>query len=199
MELDNRNQQDQTNPELKALIIYWSATGNTEKVANAIRRSLEREKVRPTLRKITEAVEEELYEYDLVFLGSPTHDFLPPKPVQRFVKEKMKHHRERGDVKPCAPRVPGKTGVVFCTFSGPHTGVREAIPVGKYIGQFLEHLGFEVAGEWYIVGELHGHGELLNNTRGKLGDIRGRPDEQDLATVENNVSELVRSMRVCSG
>lgn len=191
MKSGNKKLEHQPNPELKALIICWSATGNTEKVANAIRKGLEKEKAKVTLKKLAEAAEEELYEYDLVFLGSPSYQFLPPEPVQRFIKDKMKQHRERGDIKLCAPKVPGKTAVVFCTYSGPHTGVNEAIPVGKYIGQFFEHLGFEVAREWYIVGEFHGYENF--STRGKLGDIRGRPNEQDLAQVEKDVSELMRS------
>ena len=177
---------------LKALIIYWSATGNTEKVANAIRKGLEKENVKPTFKKVAEAAGEELYAYDLVFLGCSSYECLPPEPVQQFIKEKWKYHREHGDIKLGAPKVPGKTGVPFCTYSGPHTGINEAIPAGKYVGQFFEHLGFEVAREWYVVGEFHGR--EANSTRGRLGDIRGRPNDEDLAKVEKDVSELVRSL-----
>ena len=92
----------------------------------------------------------------------------------------------------CAPKIPGKNAVVFCTYSGPHTRINEATTAGKYIGHFFEHLGFEVAGEWYIVGEFHNFEE--HSTMGRLGDIRGRPNEQDLAEVENDVSQLVRSL-----
>ncbi len=190
--VDNK-QNPGTNAEIKAIIIYWSATGNTEKVANAIQRSLVREKVTTKLIKIPEAEEAELYEYDLVFLGSPSYEWHPPEPVLHFVKAKIAHHRESGDVKLCAPKLPGKTAVVFCTYSGPHTGKNEAIPVCKYLGQFFEHLGFEVAREWCIVGEFHGRDEL--STKGKMGDVRGRPNEQDLSKVENDVRELIRSIR----
>ncbi len=186
-------QQHKTDGELKTLIIYWSATGNTEKVAGAIQKALLSEGANPVVKKISQAAEEEMYQYDLVFLGSPSYQFLPPEPVQRFVKQKMKLHRERGDIKPCAPRIPGKTAVVFCTYSGPHTGVREATPVGEYLGQFFEHIGFEVAAKWYIVGEFHGQEDL--SSKGRLGDIRGRPNQKDLAEVEDNVAELIRSIR----
>ena len=182
--------------KLKALIAYFSATGNTEKVANAIRNGLEEEKVETTLLKVQEATGEELYDYALVFLGSPSIQFLPAEPVIRFIQEKMKLHRERGDIKLCAPKIPGKTAVVFCTYSGPHTGINEAITTGKYMGQFFEHLGFEVAGEWYIVGEFHGSEQA--SMMGKLGDIRGRPNEQDLSKVRNDVSKLVRSILATS-
>jgi len=197
MELQNNRQRRKPSSELKTLIIYWSATGNTEKVANAIRRSLDQEEIEPVFKNVTEAMEEELYEYDLVFLGSPSYQWLPPEPVQHFVKEKMKHHVKLKHIKPRAPKIPGKTAVVFCTYSGPHTGLNEAVPVCKYLGQFFEHLGFEVAGEWYIVGEFHGREDF--STKGKLGDIRGRPNEQDLSKVENDVRELIRALRAESG
>ncbi|MFC1926534.1 flavodoxin family protein [Chloroflexota bacterium] len=184
--------QNKTDSELKVLVIYWSATVNTERVANAIQKALAREGVKPVIKKISEAAEEELYQYDLIFLGSPSYQFLPPEPVQNFVKRKMKVHGERGDIKLCAPKIAGKTAVVFCTYSGPHTGIKEATPVGKYLGQFFEHLGYEVAATWYIVGEFHGRDDI--STKGKLGDIRGRPNQQDLAEVESNVTKLVKSL-----
>jgi len=178
--------------ELKALIIYWSATGNTEKVAAVIQQALTREGITPVKKKVTGAAAEELYNYDLVFLGAPSYSFAPPEPVQRFIKDKMKLHSERGDIKLGAPAIPGKTAAVFCTYSGPHTGIGEATPAGDYMGQFFEHLGFEVAAKWYVVGEFHGREEL--STKGRLGDIRGRPNRQDLDEVESNVSKLIRSI-----
>lgn len=176
---------------LRALIIYWSGTGNTEKVAKTIHNTLERQNITATTMKIGEAKEVELYEYDLVFLGAPSYMWLPPDPVQRFIKDKMRLHDNRGDIKFCAPKLPGKRAVVFCTYSGPHTGLREAIPVCKYIGQFFEHLGFDVMAEWYIVGEFHGRED--RSTNGYLGDIRGRPNREDLNKVEKDVCRLISS------
>jgi flavodoxin len=184
--------ENTTSPGLKVLLLYWSATGNTEKVARAIRTVLEQEKIVPLVKKIPEAGGEELLEYDLIFLGSPSYEFLPPEPVQKFVKQKLSLHRERGDIQPGAPRRPGKKAVVFCTYSGPHTGINEATTAGDYLGQFFEHLGYEVAAKWYIVGEFHGREDL--STLGKLGDIRGRPDSRDLQEVENNTRRLIKMM-----
>jgi hypothetical protein len=39
------------------------------------------------------------------------------------------------------------------------------------------------------VGEVHGSEEA--STKGRLGDIRGRPNEQDLAQVKTDVHQLV--------
>ena len=113
--------------------------------------------------------------------------------MMRYIKDKMNLHRARGDIKLCAPKVPGKTAVVFCTYSGPHTGLNEATTAGKYMAQLFEHLGFEVAAEWYVVGEFQNGKEF--NTMGRLGDIRGRPNEEDLAKVRKDVSTLVQSIR----
>ena len=178
---------------MKASILYWSGTGNTEKVADAIRRGMEREGVKPTIRRVQEAGEEELYDYDLVCLGSPSHMFLPAEPVLKFVKERITEYNKRGLIKPCAPKIPGKYGVVFCTYSGPHTGIGEAIPVDKFMRQFLEHLGFDVRAEWYVIGEFHG--SELYSTKGRLGDIRGRPNKKDLAKIEHDTAELVKRLR----
>lgn len=178
--------------KLCALIIYWSGTGNTEKVAHAIRKGMEKEGLKPTIKRVEEAGEEELYNYDLIFLGSPSHGWLPAEAVLKFIKKKRREYARRGFIKPCAPKILGKNAVVFCTYSGPHTGIDEAIPVGKYMRQFFEHLGFDVKAEWYIVGEFHGH-ELFS-TKGKLGDIRGRPNSQDLAKVENDTIKLIRHL-----
>ena len=177
---------------MNALILYWSATGNTEKIANTIRSGLEEANIDTEFLKITDGFDIDVLEYDLVFLGSPSYQFLPPEPVINFVKDRMKYHNEQGHVKLGAPKLPGKSAVTFCTFSGPHTGANEAIPVGKYLGQFLEHLGFELKGEWYTVGEFHGRNELSSN--GRLGDIIGRPDRDDLAEIEIKVRELVNTV-----
>jgi len=178
--------------QLKSLIVYYSATGNTKKVAEAIYDALLNEKVDSTLCRVQDASGKELYDYDLVFLGSPSYEWLPAAPMMRFIKDKLKLHRDRGDVKLCAPKVPGKTAVVFCTYSGPHTGINESTTAGKYMAQLFEHLGFDIAAEWYVVGEFQNWQEA--STIGRLGDIRGRPNEEDLAKVRKDVSRLVRSI-----
>jgi hypothetical protein len=176
----------------KTLLLYWSATGNTGKVAGAIEKALRAAGIEPVMKKIAEAASEELYDYDLIFLGSPSYSFLPPPPVLKYVEQKMKLHRERGDIKLGAPEIPGKTAVVFCTFSGPHTGINEAVPVGDYLGQFFAHLGYRVAEKWYTVGEFHGHEEF--STRGRMGNIKGRPNAQDLLEIEGRVAALLKSL-----
>jgi len=200
--LNERKALFKMNPPPNALILFSSATCNTKTVAEVIYRRLEKENVSSTCKMVRNAADIELYEYDLVFLGSPSIQWLPTKEVQSYIRRKMELHEGRGDLKlggakMYMPKIPGKRAVVFCTYSGPYTGKSAAIPCVKYMAQFFEHIGFEVAGEWYVVGEFHGHQE--RSTKGKLGDIRGRPNKRDLRRVENKVSRLVRSIRAIPG
>ena len=180
-------------PGLKAMVIYDSKTGNTKRVASVIQETLVKEKVNSTLKKVEDALEEELYDYDLVILGTPIFQWLPSKRIQRFIDKKIVLHEKRGDVRLLAPVIPGKKAVVFCTYSSPFTGIESALPGIKYMAQFFKHIGFEVAGEWYVIGEFHGNEE--RSTKGKLGDIRGRPNRADLEEIRTKVTTLLRSFR----
>jgi multimeric flavodoxin WrbA len=181
-----------TKSTTKALIIYDSKTGNTEKVAGVIQETLIKAGVNATLKRVADAAGEELYDYDLVILGTPTFQWLPSRGIQEFINQKLAMHGKRGDVKLMAPVIPGKKAVVFCTYSSPFTGIESAFPCVKYLAQFFKHIGFEIAGEWYVIGEFHGNKE--RSTRGKLGDIRGRPNQADLDEVRGKVTTLLKSL-----
>jgi hypothetical protein len=176
----------------RAIIIYWTAGGNTEKVAQAIMRGLQSAGLQPEIKKIADASGLELYDYDLVCLGSPSYSWLPPEPAMRWLKEQQAKHSQRGDIKPRAPKLPGKSALVFVTYAGPHTGVDEGIPAGEYLGQFLAHIGYNVLDKWYVVGEFHNREDL--STLGLMGDIRGRPNTEDLAKVERDAAAIARRL-----
>lgn len=172
----------------KAAVIYWSHGGNTEKVAVSIQQGLTEGGFDAVLKKVPEADDVDFFAYDLVCLGVPSYNWHPPKPAGDYLKAKFARYRSEGRVKMGAPAIQGKNALVFCTYSGPHTGIREAVPAGKYIGQFFEHLGFTVVDEWYVLGQFHGSGE--NNTMGRMGDIRGLPDEDDLRRIRSRAKVL---------
>jgi len=46
--------------------------------------------------------------------------------------------------------------------------------------------------EWYIPGEFHGSEK--NSTMGRLGDIRGRPNKEDLDKVKRDVMHLIENI-----
>jgi flavodoxin len=171
-----------------ALIIYWSKTGNTEKVANAIKAGLETAGVQVTIKKQEEAENLDYFDYDMVCVGSPSYSWHPPEPMANFLKNKFAEYRKAGKIKPRAPKVPGKTALIFVTYSGPHTGMDEATPAGKYMRQFFEHLGFTVLDEWYVLSEFHG--SLENSTQGRMGDIRGKPTTEELLRIKEDAKRL---------
>jgi hypothetical protein len=176
-----------------AIIVYWSKTGNTEQVALAIQEGLREAGANVLLRRVEEAGDIDLYAYDLVCVGFPSYQWSVPKPMGDWLQNRFNAYREQGRVKVGAPLVPGKNALVFCTYSGPHTGIREAVPAVLYAGQFFEHLGFVVRGEWSIVGEFHGSEE--NSTQGRLGDVRGRPNAEDLRRVRQDALEVANAVR----
>jgi flavodoxin len=172
----------------KALIIYHSTTGNTEKVAQAIRLGLEEASFQVTVKKPQSVGDIDYFNYDLVCVGSPSIQWHPAKPLDDFLKTKLDAYRKQGKIKPFAPKIEGKNVLVFVTYSGPHTGIDEAVPAGKYMAQFFEHLGFALVGEWYVLSEFHGN--LENSTLGRMGDVRGKPTVDDLLKIKQDAKKL---------
>ena len=173
----------------KAIILYWSNTGNTEKVALAIKKGLEAAGIEVSIAKITEANDIDYFDYELVCVGTPSIQWHPPSQVTNFLLKNFDKYEEEKKIKVGAPKIAGKYALVFCTYSGPHTGIREAKPVGLYVGQFFEHIGFTVLDKWYILGEFHGSHD--RSTKGKMGNIRGKPTEEELKKISVDATKLV--------
>ena len=176
----------------QAVIIYDSKTGNTEKVALAIRDGLQKGGLEVIVEKVENANHIDFFDYDLICIGSPSYMWHPIDSINNFLTKKHENYRSKGLIKLASPKVSGKYALIFCTYSGPHTGIEEAIPVCKIIGQFFDHLGFNIVDEWYILGELHASEEI--STKGRLGDIRGRPNQADLEKIRNNSEKLASSL-----
>lgn len=77
---------------MKALVVYYSETGNTEKIARAIREEISG-KTEVHIRKIHEIAPDSLNDYDLVFLGSPCHSTDLAEPVKKFLDAMPKSPR----------------------------------------------------------------------------------------------------------
>lgn len=176
-----------------ALLVYWSKTGNTEKVALAIKEGLEVAGLNVVMKTIAESEDLDFLDYDLVCIGSPTYQWHPPPPMDDFLKKKHNRYCDEGKVKLAAPKIRGKKALVFCTYSGPHTGIQEVIPAGKYISQFLEHLGFTILDEWYILSDYRGWKE--GNIEGRMGDIRGKPSQEDLLKIRKNAEQMGKRLK----
>ncbi|MBQ4092803.1 MAG: nitric oxide synthase, partial [Firmicutes bacterium] len=143
-------------------------------------------------KSIAEAGEEIYFDYDLVCLGFPSIHWHVPVPLEKFLKENFRKHQKEGRIVPGAPSI-GKDLLVFCTYCGAHTGIREAIPAAQYAAQYFEHVGFTTADEWYIVGEYVGNEP--NNTLGRLGNICGQPDASELERVRSAACNLAHRLQ----
>ena len=66
---------------MKILNLYFSSTGNTEKVAQKIADAARSEGHQVDLLKITEDINVEFFDYDFIFAGSGVYEWLPGQPV----------------------------------------------------------------------------------------------------------------------
>lgn len=177
---------------MKALNIYFSATGNTEKIAKQIEKTLREHGVEVDSFKVPggDALPD-ILAYDLVFAGSGVYTWLPGKPMLELCGKLREKYVREGEIKPASPRRQGMKAVVYCTYGGAHTGINEAIAAVKYMAQLFDHLGYEVLAEWYFVGEYHG--KLRSHSlSGRLGNIEGRPNEADLKEASEKVAGILR-------
>ena len=74
---------------MKAAVIYWSKTGNTRKVAYAIKDALESAQADVLFSTTEEAYDIDFFDYDLVCAGFPSHQWHPPKPAHDFFMSKF--------------------------------------------------------------------------------------------------------------
>lgn len=176
----------------KAVVIYDSKTGNTEKVAFTIKGSIEKAGLNVSTIKVDDAKDIDFFDYDLVCIGTPSYQWHPTKQIIDYLKFRFENYKKQGRIKLGSPKVSGKNALIFCTYSGPHTGINEAIPATKYISQFFEHLGFTVLDELQVLSEFHGSEEI--NTEGRMGDIRGKPNDEELEKIAEKVEEIAKKI-----
>ena len=152
----------------KALILYASVTGNTEKIANCFREALEEMNWTVDSIKITNKtnfVEEPIFfdEYDLLFVGSPIMAGLPSTLIgknlgltasmpprmysDRLIMPGLKRP-ETPDYTPYA--------IEFTTYGGTSTGPSECLATLAIEKLYLENLYIQTIGQFACLGtELH--------------------------------------------
>ena len=178
---------------MKILNLYFSLTGNTEKVAFQIQNIASKLGHNIETVKINEGdMDVDLLNFNFVFAGSGVYGQLPGKPMIELHSNLLQKYNKSGDIEPSSPRRSSAKVVIYCTYGGVHTGINEAIPSVKFMGQLYDHLGYTILGEWYIIGEYKN--ELSNHSiDGRLGDIRGRPNAQDLKEIAEKVKGILKA------
>jgi flavodoxin len=140
---------------MKITIICFSQTGNTQKVALAMKEAFQKAKHTVRVLPLKGASLKEIEDCDLLGIGSPSFESQAPTPVKNFLKR--------------LPQLKGKTAFVFATSSGvPGRTLHEmASPLRKK--------GAQVVGGFMARGTLHHPAPCL---KGRMPD---RPNADDLA------------------
>ena len=147
------------------LVVYYSETGNTWRVAEALGDSL-REKVEVDVIDLLEASEDMLRASRLVVIGTPVHNLRPARPVMEFVRR-------------LSPEIlRGKKVALFCTYS--LFGAGKAL---RILRSLLESKGAVVVGELSVVGACYHFRPFVLR--------RGRPNEDDLRRVREFARRLL--------
>jgi flavodoxin/Fe-S-cluster-containing hydrogenase component 2 len=158
---------------MKILVIYFSLTGNTKKIAQAICTGIRSLGEECRIAKLKEVNINELDGYDLIGLGSPVH-FFEPANVTNFIRS--------------LPVLKGKHVFLFCT----HATRPEA-----FFPSMMESLNPK---ELLIIGTGHWYGSFNDQQFPKPYLTDGHPDEIDIKEAEEFGKEMVnRSYRVHLG
>ena len=141
---------------LRALVAYYSETGNTEKVAKALGEGIRRTGVETEIRMIDEIAISDIEDYCLICVGTPVHYFNPAKNVLAFLDR--------------LPDLSEKYGVAFSTHGGAGPG-RSLTRIEKVLkDRGLTFLGSQTT--------------IAANYHTKRVKHRNRPNKDDLRKFE---------------
>jgi flavodoxin/NAD-dependent dihydropyrimidine dehydrogenase PreA subunit len=152
---------------MRVLIIYFSVTGTTRRVAESIAEGLEAEGVQVVLHDLRGAPDPDARGFDLIGLGSPVHYYRLPQPVTHAI-------RSLGD---CGG-TPGFTFVLNATYRG--AGLNQARAE-------LARAGIREIGVYTCNGE----GRFLGYTRMGYRFSPGHPTPADLDAARDFGARLV--------
>ena len=145
--------------DMKSIVIYYSQTGNTKKIAQAMQKGIIKQTGQCDIARVKEIKPEELVKYDLIGIGSPTWSSCPSPIVIYYIKS-------------LPPTLKGKHFFWYETH-GTMPGrciIRGVKPLQE---QGMIVLGWK---DWYCQASLPGHA--------KPWFTDGHPDEIDLAEAE---------------
>ena len=156
---------------MKILILYYSQTGNTEKVAKRIFYALP--SVEKALKKINELDYEQIKNCEIIFLGSPVHIHTLPKKVKVFFKK--------------IPRDYHPNIALFITYGVQlEQFYKGAIDITEY---YCKNYSLNFLGAYHCLGKHNNLKEFSKIFPDKVDWVRktseGHPDESDLKKAED--------------
>jgi ferredoxin len=161
--------------DMKSIVIYYSQTGNTKKIAQAIQKGIISQTGQCDLVRVKEIKPEALVKYDLIGIGAPTWSSCPSPLVIYYCKS-------------LPPTLKGKHFFWYSTH-----GVLPGRCVMRGV-QALQEPGMTVIGwnDWYGQASIAGHG--------KPWYTDGHPDEIDLTDAEYfGAAMVVHSRKISKG
>jgi NAD(P)H dehydrogenase (quinone) len=87
----------------KAIVIYYSKTGNTKEMAEIIAGAMTEENVETECKSVSDVKAEELLDYDAIVVGSPTYYGHMAGPVKQLIDDTVSFHG----------KLDGKIGAAF--------------------------------------------------------------------------------------
>ncbi len=87
----------------RIIVIYYSRTGNTEKMAKSIVEGIEKEGVEPVIKAVKDVDVNELLKYEGIIIGSPTYYGTVAAEIKKLLDESVKLHG----------KLDGKVGAAF--------------------------------------------------------------------------------------
>ncbi|MFO7899532.1 MAG: flavodoxin domain-containing protein, partial [Planctomycetota bacterium] len=111
----------------KVLVMYASATGNTEKMAKLVAEGAESGGADVTLKSVDDVDASELLDYDATIVGSPTYYGAPAAPIRKLFDESVKYHGQ----------LEGKVGAAFS--SSANIGGGNETTILSILGSMLIH------------------------------------------------------------
>ena len=119
----------------KAIIIYYSRSGNTKQMAQLVAEGLKKEGVDVTVKDVFDTGADELLGYDAIIIGSPTYYGSMAAEIKKLLDDSVKFHG----------KLEGKVGAAFA--SSANVGGGNETTILDILNAMLIH-GMIVQGDW---------------------------------------------------
>ena len=76
----------------KVIIVYYSSSGNTEKMAGFVAEGVKKEKVEVVVKNVKDTATNDLLNYEGIIMGSPTYYGCAAAPIRDLIDKSIKFH-----------------------------------------------------------------------------------------------------------